>query len=242
MQPGLGGLAVSNVKKEDPVVGPALASPLEMGREEGAIRMLNRALEIDEYDVRARIQLALIYSQTGRSSQSLTELRRAVKTDPPRPDAVLALAAVLQDQSEMGEAERVLRTEHDHAEATEADYASVRTAQAALEARGWRSSSLNEAVEDWSGLVATVERGYRMTIDDYTNDLAIRGWLEEARPFLTERVRASLDARLGPIDERFRAATRHTSRRLPGAGPGWWYRLPKQPLDELAEDIVRMDL
>jgi hypothetical protein len=124
---------------------------------------------------------------------------------------------------------------------TEIDYASVRAATEALTARGWRPSTLNEQMESWENLVGQVEVGYHLTIDDYTNDLSARRWLEEARPLLTELVRASLDSRLDPLDKRFRAATRE-ARGMPGAGPEWWYRLPVRLVDELAEDVVRMGL
>ncbi|MFL5799501.1 MAG: hypothetical protein ACJ77A_16405 [Actinomycetota bacterium] len=125
---------------------------------------------------------------------------------------------------------------------TEADFASVKAAQAALEARGWQPATLNEMVAAWVALVEHVEHGYNMTIDEYTNDLSTRGWLEEARPFLTERVQTSLDARLDPVDDRFKTATIATSKRLPGGGRDWWYRLPKRLEGELAEDVARMDL
>jgi hypothetical protein len=126
---------------------------------------------------------------------------------------------------------------------TSEDYDSVLRAGRVLHEQGWRQSwTLNQQVDSWVGLVETVEDGYRMTIDDYTNDLSVRQWLELARPLLTERVRASLDGRLAPLDERFKAATRETAVKLPGAGPFWWSRLPKVLVDELAEDVQRMGL
>ena len=123
-----------------------------------------------------------------------------------------------------------------------ADYDSVHTAAAELERRGWRRATLNERVAAWEALVEEVEQGYGMTIDDYTNDLAVREWLNLARAFLTARVQVSLDARLAPLDERFRAATVSPVRVMPGAGDGWFYRLPRVLVGELAEDATRMDL
>lgn len=81
-----------------------------------------------------------------------------------------------------------------------------------------------------------------MTVDDYTNDLAVRELLEMARPLLTSRVRDSLDERLAPLDARFRAATVAVARRMPGAGDAWFYRLPRVLVGELAEDATRMSL
>ena len=123
-----------------------------------------------------------------------------------------------------------------------ADYDSVQVAVAALERRGWRKATLNERVAAWEALVEEVEQGYDMTVDDYTNDLAVRAWLEQARPLVTARVQSSLDARLPPLDARFRSATVPAARKMPGAGDGWFYRLPRVLLGELAEDAAGMNL
>lgn len=83
-----------------------------------------------------------------------------------------------------------------------------------------------------------------MTIDDYTNDLSIRRWAEEARPLLTSGVARAMDDRLRPLDERFRQATTETTERLPGAGTSHWWerRVPLVLVGELAEDVRRMKL
>jgi len=127
-------------------------------------------------------------------------------------------------------------------EMTAEDYDSVQRAQQALVDRGWRQGTLNEHVDGWASLVGVVEAGYTMTVDDYTNDLAVRQWLELAEPMLTERVRDSLQSRLAPLDERFRRATVVPSRPLPGCVAGWWCRLPRTLVKELREDAIRMEL
>jgi hypothetical protein len=125
---------------------------------------------------------------------------------------------------------------------SKADYDSVYDAMAALEAKGWRKATLNERVADWEALVSAVEAGYGMTVDDYTNDLAVREWLILALPMLTPRLQSSLTERLEPLDERFRRATVIAARRMPGAGHAWHYRLPRVLTGELAEDAERMGL
>jgi hypothetical protein len=123
------------------------------------------------------------------------------------------------------------------------DYESIQQATDELTRRGWRRFSLNDALGAWEQFVETVESGYTMTIDDYTNDASIRRWPEDARAFVTARVAASFDARLVQIDARFRQATTEASRRLPGGGEGWWARrIPKVLVGELAEDVARMQL
>jgi hypothetical protein len=122
------------------------------------------------------------------------------------------------------------------------DYDSVRTAVGAMTAAGWRETTLNEAVGRWEQLVASVEDGYSMTVDDYTNDLAVREWLERVLAMLTPGMQASLARRLAPLDDRFLLATVEPKHRMPGAGSEWWYRLPKVLVAELAEDAERYDL
>jgi hypothetical protein len=124
------------------------------------------------------------------------------------------------------------------------DYASIDRAEEAVQA-GWkRRFSLSEVIDMWFTFVTVVERGYRLTIDDYTNDLSIRRWPEQARKHLTTQAERWMDARLSPLDEAFRAATHPISERLPGAGTEWWWetRLPNLLVDELREDVERMGL
>jgi hypothetical protein len=86
------------------------------------------------------------------------------------------------------------------------DYASIDRAEEAVQA-GWkRRFSLSEVIDMWSTFVTVVDRAYRLTIDDYTNDLSIRRWPEQAREHLTTQAERWMDARLRPLDEAFCAA------------------------------------
>jgi len=127
-------------------------------------------------------------------------------------------------------------------EMTAEDYVSVERAQQAMEERGWRPGTLNEYVDGWASLAEEVEVGYSMTVDDYTNDLAVREWLDRVLPMLAERVRASLLSRLAPLDERFRRSTVTPAGPLPGCGTSTWCRLPRTLVDELREDAIRLNL
>jgi hypothetical protein len=123
------------------------------------------------------------------------------------------------------------------------DYESVLEAGRILHERGWKKvCTLNEQVDTWRHLVESVEDGYTLTIDDYTNDLYVRGWLDQARSLVTRPVALSLGDRLAALDERFMDATTVPRRHMPGAGPEWWYRLPKVLLGELGEDVERLRL
>lgn len=123
------------------------------------------------------------------------------------------------------------------------DYESVDRASDELTRRGWRRLSLNEALDGWESFVGVVEAGYSLTIDDYTNDLSIRAWPENARESLTPLIATSMDERLRETDARFRAATDELHRQLPGAPDRWWgRRLPKLLVGELFEDVTRLRL
>jgi hypothetical protein len=123
------------------------------------------------------------------------------------------------------------------------DYQSVLDAGQVLHERGWvKPYTLNEQVSAWQSMVESVEDGYDLTIDDYVNDLDVRGWLNEARPLLTGPVRQSLDDRPAVLDAHFQRATTTSSRQMPGAGPEWWYRLPKVLVGDLREDVERLSL
>jgi hypothetical protein len=123
------------------------------------------------------------------------------------------------------------------------DYESLQRASDELTRSGWRRVSLNDALGAWERFVENVETGYSMTIDDYTNDLSIRRWPEEARAFLTPRTAAWMDERLVIPDARFRDATTEASGRWPTVGDGWWVRrIPKVLVGELADDVSQMRL
>ena len=128
---------------------------------------------------------------------------------------------------------------------TAEDYASIDLAAEQLDRMGWmRRFSLEEVMDHWASFVSEVENGYRMTIDDYTNDLSIRDWPELARPMLTERAVRSMEQRLAPLDSRFREATAPIANPIPGATGDKWRarRLPKLLVDEFAEDVARIGL
>lgn len=103
---------------------------------------------------------------------------------------------------------------------------------------------MNEIVDRWSRLVRDVEQGYAQTIDDYTNDLSIRRWPEDARPLLTGEAVEWMDHRLEPLDARFSEATKEAARQLPGVGTEHWWecRIPKVLIGELAQDVANLGL
>jgi hypothetical protein len=129
-------------------------------------------------------------------------------------------------------------------QASPEDYQSVIDAGRRLHDAGWPEAwTVNHQLDAWRQLVDQVEQGdYTMTVDDYTNDLAVREWLDLARPLLTESVRQRVDHELGPSDERFRQATFEPIRWLPGCSDRSWCRLPIRLAGELAEDVERMHL
>ncbi|HET9656281.1 MAG TPA: hypothetical protein VFP72_13070 [Kineosporiaceae bacterium] len=105
---------------------------------------------------------------------------------------------------------------------------------------------MNEATTAWRQLVDQVEGGYGWCVDEYTNDLTARDWLDEAWPVLTSRVRAAREPELAAIDARFRAATTDDDGELlahffrVGRRSGWWWRRrPLHLVGQFAEDARR---
>jgi hypothetical protein len=79
---------------------------------------------------------------------------------------------------------------------TAGESASVEHAGRLLHRQGWsRVFTPNEMADSWAGLIDQVEEGYRLCVDEYTNDLACRDWLAQAWPLFTERVRAARGGR-----------------------------------------------
>jgi hypothetical protein len=103
-------------------------------------------------------------------------------------------------------------------------------------------------LKGWERAVASVDRGYRLTLDDYLNDLDGRQILAEIVSALPGAMTTSQAERLATADARLRAATRpgpclwgEANARAQGWTPrsSWWYfRHPRRPGAELAADIA----
>ena len=73
-----------------------------------------------------------------------------------------------------------------------------------------------------------------MTVDDFTNDLSSRDYLELALRRLPVPAREWLSESVAPLDDRFRDATVKDDRGLLGRffridqeSPWWWHRIPR---------------
>jgi hypothetical protein len=86
-------------------------------------------------------------------------------------------------------------------------------------------------VRRWREFVEQVERGYRLGLEDYRNDLDIRGILELA---------GAVDDEVRALDERLRPLLDPAQRRLWESAPGdpfWDYGYPRNAGPELAADL-----
>lgn len=85
--------------------------------------------------------------------------------------------------------------------------------------------------ERWAAFVDQVETGYKLGLEDYRNDLDLRGILD-----LIEATGDDLDA----VDERYRATLTNTETRVWESGPDdpWWdFGYPKKAKGALLEDL-----
>lgn len=116
--------------------------------------------------------------------------------------------------------------------------------EASLRGEGWAAhTSLEREIDTWANLASDVA-SYRMTIDDYTNDLCSRDYLETFLSRATPQLRRFIETAVAQADERFRESSVEDAEGLVGRyyriddGDGWWWRRrpPTGPLaDYLAE-------
>lgn len=109
------------------------------------------------------------------------------------------------------------------------------------------AAGLPGLVSLWSEIVATIESGYRLTLDDYLNDMDLRDLVAAAIAVAGPDSQAEVQERLTSVDARFLAQTVPSpclwgddiaEEEGLGAEREWWYfRRPTRPGDALAEDL-----
>lgn len=109
-------------------------------------------------------------------------------------------------------------------------------------------SSVTEQIDAWEKTVAQVVDGYRLTLDDWLNDMDVRHSIEGALSVLPLAVRTAARERLVPLDTMFVHATEASPRCLWGsrnaklekwtAKRHWWYfRRPLRAAPDLLAEI-----
>ena len=86
-------------------------------------------------------------------------------------------------------------------------------------------------IDRWGKFVAEVERGYRYGLEDYRNDLDLRGII----------AMLGLDAEVADLDSRFEALLSHREKRVwesSAADPFWDFGYPSNAGPQLLEDIA----
>ena len=86
-------------------------------------------------------------------------------------------------------------------------------------------------IDRWGKFVAEVERGYRFGLEDYRNDLDLRGII----------AMLGLDAEVADLDHRFEALLSHRDKRVwetSSADPFWDFGYPSNAGPQLLEDII----
>jgi len=92
--------------------------------------------------------------------------------------------------------------------------------------------TLDYLLNRWSGFAIKVEEGYRLTIDDYTNDLSTRDLLQIILDGSQPTTREKLSSWLVEWDDRLKKATKEVIEPLllsyeQGKKQGWWwFRIP----------------
>lgn len=87
---------------------------------------------------------------------------------------------------------------------------------------------LERLLEEWTGAVLDVERGYALGVDSYTNDLEARHLLEQLMAAVPG-LRVKLEPLLEPWDRRFLQSTTASGESLGHHDAEWWsWREPKK--------------
>ena len=90
-------------------------------------------------------------------------------------------------------------------------------------------------IERWGKFVAEVERGYRFGLEDYRNDLDLRGII----------AMLGLDAEVSDLDRRFQAMLTNRDKRVwesSAADPFWDFGYPSSTSRRFLEDITKEGL
>ena len=90
-------------------------------------------------------------------------------------------------------------------------------------------------IEGWRKFVIEVERGYKFGLEDYRNDLDLRGII----------AMLGLDSEVADLDRRFQALLIHRDKRVwesSAADPFWDFGYPSNAGPELLEDITNEGL
>jgi hypothetical protein len=90
-------------------------------------------------------------------------------------------------------------------------------------------------IERWAKFVAQAEHGYKLGLEDYRNDLDLRGII----------AMLGLDAEVNDLDRRFEALLIHREKRLwesSAADPFWDFGYPRNAGPQLLEDINKEGL
>ena len=90
-------------------------------------------------------------------------------------------------------------------------------------------------IERWGKFVADVERGYRFGLEDYRNDLDLRGII----------AMLGLDAEVADLDRRFEASLTARDKRVwesSSADPFWDFGYPSNAGPRLIQDLINEQL
>ena len=110
-----------------------------------------------------------------------------------------------------------------------------------LSERANYSLTLEGLLDRWRHFVIQVEQGYKYSIYEYTNDLSVRDLLEKILSKAPQTLREKLIQEIRIWDNRFQEATQEMNRpvvpRTDPDLPSWWFRIPRNLKEELAEDL-----
>jgi hypothetical protein len=107
--------------------------------------------------------------------------------------------------------------------------------------RSGRKRTLEDLSSRWSRFVTKVEQGYKLTIDDYTNELTTRDFYQVLLDNCAPNIHDKLLVWINSWDERFIHTTEKVEKPLLPALHGekgwWWFRIPLNPGKAMKQDL-----
>ena len=103
---------------------------------------------------------------------------------------------------------------------------------------------IKDMIQYWAEFLASVEKGYTLTIDDYTNDIYNRYLLEEEIVKLPKLIGDKARNIIEPMDEEFKKLTNPIKESLWSEKDAawWWYRIPKKLIGELKKGVESQNI
>lgn len=102
----------------------------------------------------------------------------------------------------------------------------------------------NIFITEWINFIKEVEKGYTLTIDDYTNDVSKRDLIDELSQQISKDLKNKVNQLIEFWDISFQNTTNDLIKPLSSRenAKWWWYKIPKKLVGELKKDVKSLKI